>query len=103
MRAAQVIADAYPYLVICGCMVWSLGLLLLYRCALEALGNTVIPMFSGIIELALRLIVVFILPESWGFYRICFAEAGAWLFAMLMLFAAYHVRLSKMEKQAKSA
>ena len=96
--SAQVISAAYPYLAVCGSMIWSLGLLFLYRCALQALGNTVVPMFSGLIELALRLAVVFILPQSWGFYRICMAESAAWLFAMLMLLAAYKSRIRVLEK-----
>ena len=96
--SAQVISAAYPYLAVCGSMIWSLGLLFLYRCALQVLGNTVVPMFSGLIELALRLAVVFILPQSWGFYRICMAESAAWLFAMLMLLAAYKSRIRVLEK-----
>lgn len=39
-----------------------LGLLFLYRFALQGLGNTVVPMFAGVMELVMRTIVAFTLP-----------------------------------------
>lgn len=99
----SVIAIAYPYIAIVGTMIWSLAMLFIFRAALQSTGNTFIPMFSGLVELIFRLSVVFILPKSWGFYRICFAEAAAWVFAAAMLFVAFRVRISKIEKNNASS
>lgn len=95
----QVVSDAYPYLLVCGLMIWSLGMLFVFRYSLQGLGDTVVPMFSGLVELALRLGMVTILPISLGFYRICFAEVSAWFGAMLMLGIAYFVRMSRLSKK----
>ncbi len=93
----EVISIAYPYVAIVGSMIWSLAMLFIFRAALQSTGNTFIPMFSGLVELIFRLAVVFILPRSWGFYRICFAEVSAWIFAALMLFVAFRLRIRKIE------
>ncbi|MDO4460053.1 MAG: MATE family efflux transporter [Clostridia bacterium] len=90
-----VIGDAYTYVFVCSCMIWSLGMLFVYRSALQGMGDTIVPMFSGFLELGLRIGVVFLLPKSFGFYRISFAEVSAWLGAALMLFAAYLIRMRR--------
>ena len=98
-----VIDIAYPYIAIVGAMVWSLAMLFIFRAALQSTGNTFIPMFSGLVELIFRLSVVFILPKSWGFYRICFAEVAAWVFAAAMLYIAFKIRIGKIEKNTLSS
>ena len=95
----QAVDGAYPYLVICGSMIWSLCLLFVFRFALQGLGDTVVPMFSGFLELALRLSVVFIIPASFGFYRVCWAEVSAWCGAMIMLGIGYFVRMRKLTEE----
>ncbi len=93
-----VIDAAYPYLFIGGAMMWSLGLLFVFRYSLQGLGDTVVPLFSGVFELAIRLSLVLLLPESLGFYRICIAEVSAWFGAMVMLGISYFIRVRKIDK-----
>lgn len=90
-----VVEAAYPYLWACGSMMWSLGLLFIFRSSLQGLGNTVIPLFSGVLELVMRLGMIAVLPESLGFYRICIAEVSAWLAAAVMLGVGYLVCVRK--------
>ena len=94
----QIINDAYPFLVISGTMMWVLGLLFVYRFSLQSLGDTVVPMFSGLLELVIRLSVVFAIPAAMGFYRVSIAEVAAWFGAALMLCIGYYVRISRIEK-----
>ena len=94
----QIINDAYPFLVISGSMMWVLGLLFVYRFSLQSLGDTVVPMFSGLLELVIRLSVVFAIPAAMGFYRVSIAEVAAWFGAALMLCIGYYVRISRIEK-----
>lgn len=91
--------DAYPFVFICGVMMWALSMLFVFRASLHGLGNTVIPMFSGIAELAMRMGTVMILPVSLGFARIGMAEVSAWLGAMLMLVISYFVIISKKSRE----
>ncbi len=44
-------------------MMWVLGLLFVYRFSLQSLGDTVVPMLSGALELILRISVVLVLAK----------------------------------------
>ena len=85
-------------MIVCGIMIWTLGFLFLFRFSLQALGDTVIPMFSGLLELAVRPVVVFCLPASLGFYRMSIAETATWLLTAIMLGVGYFIRLKKIEQ-----
>lgn len=107
----EVIETAYPYFVITGAGVWIVGLLFLYRFALQSLGDTVIPMISGGVELGMRVGAVLILARCFdmGFYAVCWAEVAAWLGAGALLAAGYYRRMAKLrgrlsrEERAKKA
>ncbi len=97
--AEQAIIDAaYPYLVIGGLMEWSLGLLFIYRFSLQSLGNTLVPLLSGALELGLRIGVVLFLSQvlHMGFLAICIADVSAWAGAALMLAIAYYSRMRRL-------
>lgn len=97
--AEQAIIDAaYPYLVIGGLMEWSLGLLFIYRFSLQSLGNTLVPLLSGALELGLRIGVVLFLSQAlhMGFLAICIADVSAWAGAALMLAIAYYSRMRRL-------
>jgi len=94
----EVVNNAYLYLVVCGIMMWALGLLFLYRFSLQALGDTVVPMFSGLLELVSRPAVVFLLPESLGFLRMSLAESITWVCAAILLAVGHYYCLAKIEK-----
>ena len=59
-----------------------LYLLFLYRAALQGLGNTFIPMMSGFIELALRIVSVVVLTRLIGDWGVLLSDPLAWPFAM---------------------
>jgi putative MATE family efflux protein len=94
-ESSNVIEETYPYLLICSSMLWCLGFLFVFRYSLQGLGNTLVPMISGILELISRVFIVYVLPASLGFLRICFAEVSAWLSAMLLLYITYAVTSKK--------
>jgi Na+-driven multidrug efflux pump len=97
-----VIDAAYSYLVICGLMLWSLGFLFVFRAALQGMGNTFVPMLSGIIELAARIGIVCLLPVKMGFSRIGIAETSAWLCAMFFLGTGYFREIKQKKKVMNS-
>ena len=96
-----VIEAAYPYFVITGAGVWIVGLLFLYRFALQSLGDTFIPMVSGGVELGMRVGAVLVLDQCFdmGFYAVCWAEVAAWLGAGVLLAAGYYARMAKLSRQ----
>jgi len=96
-----VIEAAYPYFVITGAGVWIVGLLFLYRFALQSLGDTFIPMVSGGVELGMRVGAVLVLDRCFdmGFYAVCWAEVAAWLGAGVLLAVGYYARMAKLSRQ----
>ncbi len=95
-----VIEASYPYLFTIGVLLWVLGLLFVYRFSLQSMGDTVIPMFSGALELVLRISVVLLLARVFalGFWSICIAEVSAWAGAAALLCAAYYIRMARISK-----
>ncbi|WP_160680772.1 MATE family efflux transporter [Clostridium sp. C8-1-8] len=83
------------FLIVMSLLIWNLGLLFIYRSALQGMGNTMIPMVSGILELAIRLSVAMILPIYLGFLGICIAEVAAWVGAEVLLMIAYYISIAK--------
>ena len=53
---------AFGYLVVLSVCLWILYLLYVFRSAIQGLGNTLLPMLSGVAELVVRVVVVFTLP-----------------------------------------
>lgn len=101
--AEQAVIDAaYPYFVITGAGVWIVGLLFLYRTSLQSLGDTVVPMISGGVELGMRVGTVLILSRCFhlGFYAVCFAEVAAWTGAAVLLVVGFYVRLGRLSRKA---
>ena len=95
---AGAVGYAYEYLTCGSIMLFALYLISVYRSALQGLGDTVIPMFSGFVELAFRLTMVFILPHfiyEWGIY--C-SEVSAWFASAVMLGIFYFLRAKKLGK-----
>ena len=80
---------AYFYLAI-----MSVGLPVLYvlhvvRSAVQGMGNTALPMVSGVVEFIMRTATALYLPLAVGEVGIFFAEPAAWLGADVVLAASY--------------
>jgi putative MATE family efflux protein len=91
-----VVNVAYKYLFVMASMLFVLYLLHLYRSALQGMGDTVIPMISGIIELVMRISTVLLLPRFMGETGLYFAEVAAWLGAEVLLMTVYYIRLNRL-------
>ncbi|WP_026886082.1 MATE family efflux transporter [Clostridium beijerinckii] len=87
---------AHKYLMVMSSMLFILYMLHIYRNALQGMGDTIIPMISGIVELCMRISVALFLPLLIGETGIYFAEVAAWLGAELILMTAYYIRVKKL-------
>jgi len=88
-------AIAYHYLAIMSICLPILYMLHIYRSALMGLGDTVIPMLSGFVEMVVRIGIALFLPLAMGQEGIYYAEVGAWTGAAVLLTASYFVRMGK--------
>lgn len=66
-----------------------LGLLMMYRSAIQGMGNTLVPFLACITELVLRVAATTLLTAQVGYWGVCFASPLAWLGACLVLVPAY--------------
>ena len=64
------------------------------------MGDTLRPMFSGVLELALRIGMVLWLQKLLGFFGVAAAEVSAWVGAAFFLFVCYLLRMRKCIRQA---
>ncbi len=96
--AGKVIGIAYQYLTLMAAMLWSLYLLHAYRSSLQGLGNTTVPMMSGVMEFVMRVSVALILPQLIGQTGIFFAEVSAWAGAALLLIVFYYAKIRKIKQ-----
>ena len=87
---------AYRYLLIMSIFLSTLYLLHIYRSSLQGMGNTLMPMISGLAEFAMRVGAALVLPVFYGENGIFFAEILAWIGADLILITSYYVKQHKL-------
>lgn len=95
----EVLAIAYHYLSIMSYFLAVLYALHSYRSALQGLGNTVIPMISGIAEFVMRTAAALILPRLIGQEGVFYAEILAWTAAAILLVTAYYININILHKK----
>lgn len=97
MQMDEALSVAYKYLFILSVLLWLLYLLYVYRSALQGLGDTILPMLSGVAELIMRVVVVLLLPCIIGQDGIYYAEVSAWAGAVILLVTGYLRKINKLQ------
>lgn len=87
--AAQTLDVAYRYLCIMSVALPILYYLHVTRSTIQGLGNTVLPMISGIVEFIMRTFSALLLPIVMGTDGIFYAEVSAWAGADIVLFVSF--------------
>ncbi len=86
---AQTIKYAMQYLYTISVFFLPLVWIFIYRNALQGLGTGLIPMISGIVELASRFFIILLAAKPFGYTGVCFADPAAWLATGVLLFITY--------------
>ena len=84
---------AAQYLPISGVMLIFVDFLFVFRSGVQGMSYPLIPMCSGILEMVLRIGVIIIFVPTTGFTATAWAEAAAWLGAVLLNGVAFLVIL----------
>lgn len=79
----------------------ALSLLFIYRYALQALGNALVPTLAGFLELAARILTVLLVAPAFGYLGIIIANPLAWVGALIPL--AYTYRRAFTRSMVKTA
>lgn len=82
-------ANARTYMRVDSFFYFFLGVLSVYRFALQGLEHGIMAMFAGLFEMVARSIVAMIFAKQYGFIAICFANPAAWIAACILLLPAY--------------
>ena len=90
---------AYTYLVIMSACLPILYILHVTRSTVQGMGNTVLPMVSGVAEFIMRTGGVLLLPALMGENGIFVAEVLAWAGADMILVPSYFIVLKKRKKE----
>ena len=86
----RMVEVGYSYMLAIAIFLPVLYLLYIYRCALQSLGATFVPMLSGFFELGLRIVSVLLLPVLIGEWGVYIANSLGWLGAFLLLCISYY-------------
>lgn len=86
---AEIMAYSRDYLYVIVPFYLFLGALMVYRTAIQSVGNTWAPFAACIIELAARVLCAGVMSVSFGYKAICFATPFAWMTALCLLIPVY--------------
>lgn len=89
---------AYYYLAVMSICLPVLYVLHITRSAIQGMGNTMLPLVSGIAEFVMRAITAVFLPMLIGEHGIFYAEIMAWTGATVILVFSYFIVIRKMER-----
>ena len=90
---------AYKYLTIMAACLPTLYLLYVFRSTIQGVGNTVLPMVSGIAEFIMRICAALLLPLAVGEIGLYYAEVLAWIGADFILIPSYFIVLKQRERR----
>ena len=99
VKVMQTMEVAYLYLIVMGIGLPMLYLLFAYRTTLQGIGDTFIPMLSGVMELVMRILCAVVLPLFMGEWGIYLSEIAAWVGAAVLLMWGYYHRIHQLEKR----
>lgn len=89
LNGRQPIELTAMFLQICGGGFFLLNFLFIYRSAVQGVGRPLVPMCSGLLEMALRIVIIVLFITRIGFHATAYAEICAWAGALALNFAAY--------------
>lgn len=92
----MVLGYAKIYIIICGMFFIPLGMIFIFRNALQGCGFGFVPMLGGVVELASRCVAAFVAAKLLSYEGVCLANASAWVTAGVFLWIAYRILMKKM-------
>lgn len=97
VKVTETLGVAYRFLCVMSSGLLLVYLLFVYRTALQGVGDTFIPMVSGFVELAMRILCALLLPTLMGEWGVYVAEIAAWGGAAALLMWGYFRRMRQLE------
>lgn len=95
LNGTKQIELASQYLIKCGFMIFAVDFLFIFRSGCQGMGKPMIPMISGILEMALRIFVIAAFTGLIGFPATAYAEIAAWIGALTVNAIAFIYYIKK--------
>lgn len=99
LNGEEQISLAAQFLPICGVMIFGVDFLFVVRSTVQGMGFPFVPMCSGIAEMLLRVFVIVLFIDKYGFIATPYAEISAWYGALFLNTGALIFILSRESKK----
>lgn len=102
----EVLGYARIYMEVCGLFFVPLGMIFIFRNAMQGCGYSFLPMLGGVVELVCRAVVAFGAAYYQSYVGVCFGNASAWLMTGVFLAVSYVFRMRRIggsSKETKNA
>lgn len=97
--ATEVLGYVRTYMQICGFCFIPLGMIFIFRNAMQGCGYSLLPMLGGGVELICRASVAFVAAYLHSYIGVCFGNASAWLMTGIFLAVSYLFVMRRMMKK----
>lgn len=87
---------ARTYIIINGAFFIPLGMIFIFRNALQGCGFGFLPMMGGVVELVSRSAAAFVAASMLSYEGVCLSNASAWLTAGVFLWIVYRFTMGRM-------
>lgn len=94
----EIIETARQYLNISTMFYLFLGQIFIFRNTLQGMGDSLIPLIAGIMELVMRSFAAVYLAGHFGYIGICYAGPIAWIAASTVVFIGYITTIRKLSR-----
>jgi len=94
----EAIALAHQYILFTGYTVFILGIMLVFRSALQGLGMKTAPILCGVMETVMSILAAFILIPRLGFISVCLVNPLSWFASGIPLYSAFASLKKKLDK-----
>ena len=89
LNGSEQIELAAGFLVKCGFMIFTVDFLFVFRSGCQGMGKPMLPMVSGVVEMAFRILVIALFIGKIGFDATVYAEIAAWVGALTLNAGAF--------------
>jgi len=94
---------ARTYILVCGFFYIPLGMIFIFRNALQGCGFGFIPMMGGVVELVSRGVAAVVAARMLSYVGVCLANGAAWFCAGVFLWIAYYPIMNRMCRERSAA
>lgn len=99
--AEVVLPYAKTYIYICGACYIPLGMIFIFRNAMQGCGFGILPMLGGVVELFSRTAAAYVAVRFASFAGVCIANGGTWVITGIFLAVSYLFTVGRLPVSAK--